>query len=99
LAVARFASSSLPKPIRDTRRYGQLDLASDAGTAGDAQPSADLLRAFLHSGKAPTFIATGLDLAGIDATAIIANVEPQPLVEILELDFDVPRCGVPEGVD
>ena len=85
--------------LRDVDRNGDAHFCPCTCPAPDAESRRDMLCALTHSAKTPVRITPFLNGLGIDAAAIVTNEHAQEVAQVLNLNFDLCRLGVPQRVD
>src|SRR4029453_4017685 len=83
----------------DLPRDPELHFGPGVGAAADLQRAADALRPFAHPGDAPVPVAARQHHLRIDTAAVVAHQHAELPRAVFELDFDVRRSRMAEGVD
>src|SRR5262245_45022593 len=81
---------------RDVRGHDDFDFRAGARRAQQPQRRADALRALAHADDAEVARPSGFDDRRIDAAAVVADVDPQAIGTVIDLDVDARRARVTE---
>src|SRR2546428_13231088 len=78
---------------------GQFDLGTGRMSAPDPEFRANSLRSFAHTQESPVFITFRSQHSRVDPAAIISNDNAQMPGGVFELDLNIHRTRMPEGID